>query len=212
MRQIETKEIFYPLNWSLLCRPWKKGENPHQSPSSCKFSGLSDLTTSQPWLDLGGNEKWKGGRCSWQGGESRCALGRRGDHKYQQCLALSFARTRSTLLYILRIYSNCGYIPAIRPWFYFKWLYNRMNWCCCNDFWPIASIGRQTALCNSAELGSLWLQRLFKYKRSFIHCAKNCWMFGLQICADSVCAKTFLKIVAFLIDRINSTLVFRLLY
>ena len=101
---------------------------------------------------------------------------------------------RSILLYILRIYSNCGYIPAIWPWFWFKVVYNWMNWCCCNDFWPIASIGRQTALYNSAELGSLWLHRLFKYKRSFIHCAINCLMFGLQICDNSVCTKTFWRL------------------
>ena len=130
-------------------------------------------TTSHPWFDHGGNKKWKGGRCSWQGGESRCALGRRGDHKYQRCLALSFARTRSTLLYILRINSNSGStILAIwpRPWFWLKWIYNQRNknkwtsfdvsssvrpWC--SDFWPIASIGGQTALCNCAELASLWL-------------------------------------------------------
>ena len=64
--------------------------NHHQAVS---FQVYLISTTPHPRLDLGGNEKWKGGRCSWQGGESRCALGRRGDHKYQQCLALSFART-----------------------------------------------------------------------------------------------------------------------
>ena len=68
--------------------------NHHQDVS---FQVYLISTTPHPRLDLGGNKKWKGGRCSWQGGESRCALGRRGDHKYQQCVALSFARTRSIL-------------------------------------------------------------------------------------------------------------------
>ena len=76
MRQIETKEIFYPLNWSLLCRPWKKGENPHQSPSGCKFSGLSDLnnTPSSAWSwwkwEVKGWSMFLAGRreqmCTWE--------------------------------------------------------------------------------------------------------------------------------------------------
>ena len=94
MRKIETKEIFYQVNWSLLCRPWKKGRrSPANYHQVVGFQVYLISKTLHPWLDLGGNEKWKGGRCSWQGGESRCALGRRGDHKYQRCLALRFART-----------------------------------------------------------------------------------------------------------------------
>ena len=192
MRQIGTKEIFYQLNWSLLCRPWKKGRKLR----TIKQVFRPIWFQQHPILGLIMEEIRSERVVDVLGRAERADVHLGGEEIINTSGAWRSAFRalfRSILLYILWIYSNRGYIPAIWPWFWFKWLYNRMNWCCCNDFWPIASIGRQTALYKSAELGSLWLQRLFKYEPSFIHCAKNCLMFVLQICDDSVCTKTFFE-------------------